>query len=377
MDDLLVVGGGPVGLATALYAARAGLRVTVVERRDGTIDKACGEGLMPGAVAALADLGVDPAGAAIEGITYVAGDRRATAPFRRGPGRGVRRTVLHTTLAEAADAAGVERVKGTVTDVRQDTVHVRVALRDGAESRSAHYLVAADGLHSPVRRMCGLDLPGPRLAGGAIGTLLRTGPGSDPERGPRHGLRRHYALTPWSRTVEVHWGERAEAYVTPVSDDSVGVAILTRQRLGFEALLADFPTLRERIGGAAVVSDDRGAGPLRQRSRRRVHGRVLLVGDASGYVDALTGEGIALGLTQARQAVTAIAGGGPAAYERAWLAVSRRPNALTAGLELVTRAPLARKAIVPLAAAAPGLFARIVDELARPARDLDAAVVVA
>ena len=70
MRDLVVVGGGPVGLAAGLYAARAGLSVEVREKRAGVVDKACGEGLMPGAVATLRDLGVEPSGHPIEGIRY-------------------------------------------------------------------------------------------------------------------------------------------------------------------------------------------------------------------------------------------------------------------------------------------------------------------
>ena len=90
MTDLVIAGGGPVGLAAALYAVRAGLSVVLYEPRAGTIDKACGEGLMPGAVAALAGLGVHPAGHRLRGIRYIAGDRRAHADFRAGPGLGVR-----------------------------------------------------------------------------------------------------------------------------------------------------------------------------------------------------------------------------------------------------------------------------------------------
>ena len=108
MRDLVVAGGGPVGLATALYAARAGLDVLVREPRPGPVDKACGEGLMPGAVADLAALGVDPDGHRLAGIRYVGGGHTAQAPFRRGDGRGVRRTTLHRALSDAVAEAGIK-----------------------------------------------------------------------------------------------------------------------------------------------------------------------------------------------------------------------------------------------------------------------------
>ncbi|MEP6559863.1 MAG: FAD-dependent oxidoreductase, partial [Nakamurella sp.] len=98
MIDLLIAGAGPAGLATALYAARAGLEVAVLDPRLGSedrsvdrpIDKACGEGLMPGAIAALRALGVDPAGVAFRGIEYRGAGHTARALFRSGPGLGAR-----------------------------------------------------------------------------------------------------------------------------------------------------------------------------------------------------------------------------------------------------------------------------------------------
>jgi flavin-dependent dehydrogenase len=209
------------------------------------------------------------------------------------------------------------------------------------------YVVAADGLHSPIRRS--LDLDGPA-------TTRR-----------RYGLRRHFTVAPWTSFVEVHWADATEAYVTPVAPDLVGVAMLTTRRASFDDHLALFPRLRDRLSAATSDGEVLGAGPLHQRVRSRVAGRVLLVGDAGGYVDALTGEGVALALAQARAAVGAIVAGDPDRYEREWHSLTRRYRLMTGGLLGATRIGPVRRALVPAAERLPGVFAAAVNSLARPA----------
>ncbi|WP_372496156.1 NAD(P)/FAD-dependent oxidoreductase [Promicromonospora umidemergens] len=380
--DVVVVGAGPVGLAAAVHARAAGLEVLVVDRRTGTLDKACGEGLLPGALRAVQALGADPPGHPLTGISYRAPGRHADHRFAAGPGRGVRRTALHEALGERAAAVGAQLVHGRVTALRQDAAGVEVDVVPGSRTGEigeisevrapvtlrAGWVLGCDGLHSMVRRLAGLDAGTGQRTGQRTGqpTGQRTGQrGGRPVRN-RYGLRRHFEVAPWSDLVEVHWSPHAEAYVTPVAAGVVGVALLgsrTVSGVGFDALLrTQFPELSARLATATSAGRLLGAGPLRRRSRRRSVGRVRLVGDASGYVDALTGEGVRVGLAQADAAVRHL--GDADAYERAWRTVTRDYRALTTGLLAWASSP-ARRAIVPAAARAPWLYGAVVERLAR------------
>jgi flavin-dependent dehydrogenase len=340
MIDVLVAGGGPAGLATALHCSRRGLETVVLEPRESPVDKACGEGLMPGAVRALDELVGPMDGVELQGIRYLdAAGHRVDARFRNGPGRGVRRTELQAAMHRAVVDAGVDVVEGRAGEVRQDDAGVRVG------GHRARYLVAADGLHSPIRDQFGLGRPDTRPA--------------------RFGLRRHFRTAPWTDLVEVHWSDCSEAYVTPVAPDLVGVAVLTSVREPFEAHLRRFPELLVRLP-AEAATPTRGAGPLRQRCSARVAGRVLLVGDAAGYVDALTGEGVAMSLGCARELARCLAEDRPADYERQWWSETRRYRLLTEALLVAGRSRVLRRAVVPSAQRLPGVFAAAVDQLAGP-----------
>ncbi|MFC0622885.1 NAD(P)/FAD-dependent oxidoreductase [Kribbella deserti] len=337
MIDLLVAGAGPAGAATAIRAALAGLQVAVVEPRRSPIDKACGEGIAHSAVHELAELGVEPPGRPFVGIRYLdSAGHQAEALFRDGPGLGVRRTVLQAAFRERLKQLEIPVIPGRIEEIDQARDHVEAA---GIKAR---YLAAADGLHSPIRRKLGLEI----ARGGST----------------RHGLRRHFAIEPWTDLVEVYWSPTGEAYVTPVAHDLVGVAVLTSERKPYDELLRAFPTLRKRLVDPA--GPVMGAGPLRQRVRRRVSGRVLLVGDAAGYVDALTGEGISVALRTSAELVRCVRAGRPRAYELAWRRASWECRFLTGSLLWARNRSVIGARIVPAAERLPGVFTSIVNRLA-------------
>jgi flavin-dependent dehydrogenase len=355
--DAVVVGGGPAGLAFAIAAAAAGHDVTVLERGAGPLDKACGEGLLPAGHRALEALGVLPLLATAEvsrlrEIRWIEADGTAAHLALPAPGGlGIRRTALSAALRARALALGVELVEGAEVALhwREDD-RIWAGLGGGLGAIPARLLVAADGLASPVRRREGLDRP--------------TG------APPRFGIRRHYAIPPWAEAVEVHFAGDAEAYVTPVGARRVGVAILFEQgaRVRFEDLLARFPALEAILGAAPVDSAVRGAGPFSRAARARVADRLCLLGDAAGYVDAVTGEGLsiafgcALDLARllpevlARRATRAAL----APYDAAWRRRFRPYAAWTRLVLALSRRPALRRRVLSLAASAPRPFERMV-----------------
>jgi flavin-dependent dehydrogenase len=330
--------------------------VVIVEARRGVVDRACGEGLMPAALAALAVIGVEPSegGQPFGGIRYVAGARVAEATFPGGArGLGLARTELHAALRAAAERAGVELHDG----VRATGLIAEGIATDAGEIR-ARFVVGADGLRSRVRSWAGLARA--------------------PGRPARFGVRRHLALAPADARVEVHFGRGAEAYLTPLAPDRIGVALLWEgPARGFDALLAErFPEpLRARLAGGRALGRDLGRGPFGQRARAAARGRVALVGDAGGYVDPLTGEGLALAFEEARALAPALARGDLAAYARASARLRRLPEALTRLALFAARRPRLLSRVVAALARDPELFAALLGALGarRPLGDLRAA----
>ena len=344
--DVLVIGGGPAGLAAAIAVRRKGMRVRVVDTALPPIDKACGEGLMPDALKALAELGVrlpEGVGGVFRGIRFagrfVDDDIAVEAAFPSRYAVAVRRTVLHNILADAAAEAGVEMSWGT-------------SAGELAEA-SARWLVGADGYNSRVRKWAGLE-------------RWR-------RRRERYGFRVHYHLAPWSEYVEVHWNPEFQIYVAPVGAQEVLVALLCRDpHLRLPEALESFPELEERLGNAPRTTMERGGISATRRLWTVTQGSVALIGDASGSVDAITGEGLGLAFRQALALADALAAGNLDLYEAAHRRLARRPAFIARLLLLLDgRAELQDRALRYLARH-PGVFRFLlawhVGELRNPIR---------
>ena len=342
--DLLIVGGGPAGLATAIEARLAGLEATVIDRRRPPVDVACGEGLMPGGVDHLHRLGVnipEAEAAVFRGIRYFDGKTEAVARFTSGTGLGIRRTVLHRALVQRAEDVGVRLLWGlTVRTLEEGGV-----LTDRGRF-GGRFIVAADGRLSRMRKMIGISTPIPARR--------------------RFGVRRHYRRAPWADTVDVFWTAEGEAYVTPVGPEMIGIALLSRTRpLDFNLQLENFPALARRLDGAPVVSRDRGGGPFGHRPEDVVSVRLALVGDASGSLDPITGEGLAVAFSQAQALVRAVSRGSLDDYAADHRRIMRLPRRLTDLLLIAEDRPMLRRLTIRTFSAFPGLFSKLVDMVGR------------
>ncbi len=327
--DVFIIGGGPIGLAAAIAARHKGFDVVVADGCEPPVDKACGEGVMPDGIAAAARLGLQlpiEHSFPLRGIRFHGEGVAVAAEFPNGVGRGFRRTVLHRALADQAESCGVELRWGC-------------AVADFA-AIGARWIVGADGTGSRVRDWAGLA-PCRRDA-------------------RRYGFRRHFQIAPWADSVEIYWGEGCQIYVTPVAPDEVGVAVLSRDpKLRVREALRRFPSLAARLAGVVESSRERGAITASRRLHKVVRGNVALIGDASGSVDAITGEGLCLGFHQALALAEAMHSGNLARYEFAHRRLSARPRFMADFLLSMDRWSGIRKRAMPALAAHPELFRRL------------------
>lgn len=362
--DVFVAGGGPAGLATAIAARLRGLTVLVADGAIPPIDKSCGEGLLPGGVEALQRLGVsipEVESYSFRGIRFVSGGTRAEAEFPRGTAYGIRRTHLHRILLERAAACGVRLLWQTPVT----RLHPEGALVAGNLVR-ARWVVGADGSGSRVRRWAGLDqtgpgqtMPGQTLPGQTWWSVVdKRG-----KRSVRFGFRRRYRLAPWTDFMELHWGRRCQVYVTPISGDEVCVAMISSdQKLRparIDDALEEFPELCARLESAELTSSERGAVTMTRRLRRVHRGATVLVGDASGGVDAITGEGLCLAFRQAALLGDCLAEGELARYEEGHRALLRQPALVARMMLFMARHGYVRQRVMQAFQSSPRSFARM------------------
>jgi len=339
--DVFVVGGGPAGLAAAIAVRQKGFRVIVADGSVPPIDKSCGEGMMPETLAVLDSLGVKfprGAGQCFRGITFIQDGLQVSADFPRGQGIGLRRPLLHERLAARAEECGVQFLwKTTVTGIISGTGTVQLPERN----IRARWIVGADGQGSRVRRWVGLE---------SISRVRQ-----------RYASRRHFRVKPWSSCMEIHWAGKTQAYVTPIGEEEVCVVMMTETPAHglFKTELHEMPALREKLLGASLSSRERGAVTAMRTLRRVQKNNVALLGDASGGVDAITGDGLRLAFRQALVLADAMAANDLTQYQRAHRKLARRPMLMGNLMVWLGRNPRIRARVLRAMHGNPELFARL------------------
>ncbi len=336
--DVLVIGGGPAGLAAAIAARMKGFDVTVADGAKPPIDKACGEGLMPSAMAALRalDVKIRPGdGHILRGVCFKDAATSLEADFSSGSGFGIRRTVLHQKMVERAQECGITLLWNTpVVGLSGDGATL------GDAVMKARWIVGADGVHSRVRRWIGLDAKG--------------------QQETRFAHRRHFSVKAWTDCMEIHWGQKGQAYVTPLGNDETCVSLISRDpRMRLDDAWREFPRLAGHLTHAEATTVERGAVTVTRSLGQVYRGNVALTGDASGSVDAITAEGLHLSFHQAIALAAALGTGKLESYQRAHRQLARRPNTMGRLLLLLDRYPSLRKRAFRGMAGEPGLFARL------------------
>ena len=317
MADVICVGGSVAGAAVAGFLARSGRHVIVLDRAEFPRWKACGEGVLPHGCSVLDRLGVElPEASLITGIRFSLSDGPgAWLPFPGRAGRAVSRFVLDEAIRARASALGAEFIHARAVRVEPG----RVITERGVFE--APFLIGADGARSMFHPAFGVDA---RIAR------------------KRVGFSSHWkgALTSPSE-VHVTAFRGGELYVAPVESGLTLASLLLNRRFVVEqefsmSGMSDFLRSRfpERFGRAQRVGPILGAYPLSTRVNRVAGPDWLLVGDAAGSVDAISGEGVSLALRGAEIAAECLEDGWDAAMYAERVRVMRRPIERLTGVML-------------------------------------------